>query len=405
MKKSIFLIFIGSWWASCISLQKKELWDIPSTQNLSPHISNFYGLNIATEGLSSEVWFTQNPKCLQIKTETETVYNGAKSLFLKWDKQAGNCEWLGMGIGWDGWTGKNLSSILDKAAIQIKAHSKTGKVKSLPLAAAFEDYGGLTAWLGFSPQYIEHKEGEDWATITLPLNDFSWDQFDADAGNIKQLIIQFEASGEVFFDEIKVVPYDGSLKSNYFITSLKNDQITLNLWPDIFNQTNPIFLSDGSKLGVYTWKDNLVVVGKVMDKSPLENGQKDDNIWNGDALELAISTSEQANPRRKSLLYSDQHFGVKLGDETYVFDFKRKVRWPEAEIQTKKTPDGYQFLVIIPQSKLGIKQWNSSHTYQMELALDKGDIKKRTQQLRWNNEKQEGFHQNPSLWGKVTFEF
>lgn len=404
MRKYLFIFGLAMLLDSCISIKKQELWEIPKTENLAPKIGNFYGLNIAREGLSSEVWFTQNPRCLQISTVTETVFEGEKALFLKWDKQAGNCEWLGMGIGWDAWSGKNLSGIVNKAAIQFKAYSKSGKVKSLPLAIALEDYGGLQAWLGLFPQYIEHKENEEWATVTLPLFDFDWDQFNADAGNIKQMIIQFEASGEVYFDEIKLVQYDGNLKKKYTISALKPSELSIDKVDELLNQGDMMIFEDNSKLAVRISNNQMVLLGQVMDNSPLQNGQSDENIWNGDGIEFAISTSTDANPRRKNLLFSDQHIGVKMGAEQYVFDYKRKNRWDQAKVETKKSSTGYYFLVTIPYELMRVKNWDAAHTYQMEVAINKGNQQKREQQLRWNSEKQEGFHQNPTLWGLVNFD-
>ncbi len=87
--------------------------------------------------------------------------------------------------GWDGWAPKDLSMIMNKAAIQFKVYSTGGKIAGLPLAAAMEDYAGKAAWIGFAGKYISYKNDETWATVTLPIGDFDWDMFDADPSNVK----------------------------------------------------------------------------------------------------------------------------------------------------------------------------------------------------------------------------
>lgn len=72
--------------------------------------------------------------------------------------------------------------------------------------------------LVFASKYIAYNEGESWATVTLPIGDFGWEQFGADETNIKQMIIQFEAAGDVYFDEIRVVPFYRNFKQALRIT-------------------------------------------------------------------------------------------------------------------------------------------------------------------------------------------
>jgi hypothetical protein len=404
MKGSLHLLVGFMLFQSCVSFQKKELWVETTCELRPPSIGNFYGLTIADEGVSSEIWFTQNEKCLQVKSNVNVVYSGQKSLELIWDKQAGNCGWLGMGIGWDAWSGKNLSLILDKAAIQIKAFSLNGAIKSLPLAVALEDYSGQQAWLGMMPQYIQYLEGELWATITLPLNDFAWEQFQADAGNIKQLIIQFEASGNIFFDDIKLVSVPCHVQQQYVIASLPftPSDVDQNQW--ITHSDHDLVFEDGSRLSLFTYNKQLIIRGLVVDDSPLQNGRDSGDIWNGDAIELAISTSTHAHPKRKTWLYSDRHFGIKMGTSPFVYDFKRNWKVPDAVILTKLTSEGYLFWVSIPFESSEMPVPVSLHPYQMEIAINKGDNTKRDHQLRWNSPHKEGFNLNPSLWGNVIFE-
>ncbi len=215
MKRRLLLsIMVLAIVSGCISLSKQSVFDAPSDQGPPEGIGNFYALNIFDDNLGSEVWFTQSKNCLTVKLDDQVQYSGERSMFWSWNKTAGGCPWLGIGFGWDNWNPKDLSGILDKAAVQLKVRAVKDNINVLPLAAALEDYAGAQAWLGISKNTIQAPYiSDEWTTILLPLADFNWKQNDASPDNIKQLIIQFEAEGELYVDEIKIVPYQWSKQS------------------------------------------------------------------------------------------------------------------------------------------------------------------------------------------------
>ena len=61
------------------------------------------------------------------------------SIHLKTDKNPA-CEWIGMGIGWDGWQGKDMSGIMEKSAIELMVRVKKGSITRLPIVFILEDY-------------------------------------------------------------------------------------------------------------------------------------------------------------------------------------------------------------------------------------------------------------------------
>lgn len=203
--RPLILLLISIAYSSCLSVKSTSLWDEKSDTPEPEHIGRFYGLSVLPEGISSEVWFTENAKCLMVTNSDDIVHSGEKGLHLKWDKRAGGCDWVGMGVGWDSWTGKDLTSILDSAAIQIMVRGVDGPLSSLPLAASLEDYSGNQAWIGFHKKYFGSVNDAGWTIVQLPLSDFTWNEFNADYSNVKQFIIQFEASGEAYFDDIQIV--------------------------------------------------------------------------------------------------------------------------------------------------------------------------------------------------------
>ncbi|MFT7592331.1 MAG: hypothetical protein ACI9UJ_002263 [bacterium] len=388
---------------ACVTTKPVTLFDEKSSTPEPPHIENFYALSILKDNLNSDVWFTPDVKCIQVKNSDQTRYAGKSAIHLKWDKQEGGCDWIGMGIGWDGWAPKDLSMIMNKAAIQFKPYSAGGKIRSLPLAAAMEDYGGKQAWIGFASKYITYGEGDKWATVTLPISDFGWEEFGADETNVKQMIIQFEAAGNVYFDEIRVVPFKGILDKMYETSYIVNPTIKLDGETNetIWNQNTLEF--EGHSLHVIGSNEFIYIGGFVSDITPAMNTKSGDEVWNGDGVELAISTNQNANPKRKQLLLSDQHVGIKMGEQTLVWDWQSHSQIVGAEVVFVRSAKGYSFEAKIPYSHFDMGKLQANTVYNFELAVNEGNALKRLTQVKWNSGGIDGFHKNPSLWGDVIF--
>lgn len=374
----------------CSLSSKRALFDSKADQEKPKGIGDFHALDILKDHLSGEVWFTENTDCIKVQNESDVIYDGNGSIHLKWDKQEGGCDWIGMGIGWDGWSGKNLSTILRKAAIEIKAKTPSGKINSLPLAASLEDYGGKAAWLGMSPEYISYKPGEDWATVTLPLSKFSWSEFDADAGNIKQFMIQFEAAGELYIDAIKVVPYDGIGEKKYIASFVREAKINidgdLSDWKDLGTAS-----LDGAAIMVTTDKDALYFGGHVNDASFGDDG---------DGVEISFSTNYKAEAGRSQPLMSDRHFVLNTSDPSVLLDKRwNNKRVTPATQNIQKVKGGYTFEIRIPLSYLELPGWVLDHEYRMELAINR----KGSEQARWNSQGLKGYESNISHWGSLIF--
>ena len=86
-----------------------------------------------------EVWYTPSPKALKVQAETAQKAEGLQSISIEWNKQADPQTWLGLGFGWNGWTGKNFEAITQQAALSFWVKSKEGQSAGLPWAVGFED--------------------------------------------------------------------------------------------------------------------------------------------------------------------------------------------------------------------------------------------------------------------------
>ena len=88
------------------------------------------------EGSFEKVDRKYNLPTVKVKDRKRTPKN---SIHLKTNKNPA-CEWIGMGIGWDGWQGKDMSRIMEKSAIELVVRVEKGSISSLPIVFILEDY-------------------------------------------------------------------------------------------------------------------------------------------------------------------------------------------------------------------------------------------------------------------------
>lgn len=191
--------------AGCVSVQPKGLYEMAG----DPEPLNVYGfsqLEIFKDDITSEVWFTENQTCLNVKQERDQKFDGSGAIRIKWDKQAGGCPWLGLGIGWDGWAAKDLSQIYPYAALSFRVMTNQKSMAQLPWAIGFEDFSGSQKWTGATVDVVVNGPiGGQWTQVKIPLTKFGMEFGDFDIYSIKQLMFQFESSGEVMIDQVEIV--------------------------------------------------------------------------------------------------------------------------------------------------------------------------------------------------------
>ena len=196
-----------------MSFKKMGLYDNDDEKEVK-NIDGFYALNIFNDEVTDEIWGLGKTNFINFGISKTVAYKGTSSLDLEWDKLSDNNKWLGMGFGWDGWSGKNVEQIEDKAAIQFYVRTAKGKMKNLVLIFILEDYGGHSCVAVLKDlNYMENKIlDEKWNKVTIPFSEFKIDREKCDMSNIKQLTIQFEVKGHIFIDEIEIVDYKTNQK-------------------------------------------------------------------------------------------------------------------------------------------------------------------------------------------------
>ncbi|MFM7730327.1 MAG: hypothetical protein ACKO6L_04755 [Flavobacteriales bacterium] len=379
----------------CVSVQHQTLYEWES----QPQIMAVPGLSadvIYADAMGNDVWFTSSASCIRIEPQAVGAI-GTQCMRIQWDKPGGGCDWVGMGIGWDGWTGKNFQQCVNQSALQFKARSLTGPMKGLPWAVGFEDFNGGQAWSGFNGSMIQGGViDREWTAVTVPLYAFPFDDRDVDVTAIKQVIFQFESSGTVEMDDIRIVPYDVPRIRSMAVSSsdllAADGQFSAGEWTEWQGLGK-------HKLALSMNQTYLGIAGEMLDDSPCMNDKSGKDIWNGDAVEIAFSSDDAISKKRPFFYETDRHFGIQLRcDAPSIWDWSSS-RALNGSIRIWKADGKVMFETLIPWSELKSSPWQSGKTYQIECAIDEGEKQGRTNQLRWNSSLREGFHLNPSLWG------
>jgi hypothetical protein len=394
---SVLLLF-----TSCVSVKELALYENEVIVEETKDVNGFQLTEIFNDDITSEIWFTPSPACLTVTSERKEVFSGTGAMKFTWNKQAGGCPWLGLGIGWANWSGKDLASIENSAAITFKVKTQEGSMKGLPWAMALEDYAGTQAWIGVTSGYVEGGIVDtSWRTVTIPLVDFQFEGWNLDGGTVKQMLIQFESNGTVFVDEFKIIPFKPKEPNTLVVTKSYgwvNDGFIEG--GQFVAQAN----MDGSVIYLNWNEKELYIGGEIEDVSPCRNMQNGRDIWNGDAIEIAFSSETGISDKRMMFYEGDRHIGIKMGGNFDVYDWSREKNI-KAQISVKPLQNKYVFECVIPWSELGVSPWKNNSTYNIDFAIDQSTSQDtRDFQRRWNSVNNENFNLNPSLWGKLKVE-
>ena len=254
--KHFWTLTIFGLMASC-TLAPTGLYEMPNRANDYPNIHGFASLSVLDGPTGDEFWVSKDARsCFSYAVSEEGTYT------FQWDKPGGGCDWVGMGVGWDQWSGKNMAAIVDEAAMRLVVRLPRGaqSLKTLPLAFGFEDYSGRQAWMGMSSNYVvDGPITDQWTVIDLPMGLFNWTEMDCDPSNIKQFITQFEGDGTFELQKMEVVPFAGSLRKKVSASWTPNGDLLFNLR-----------VGDAIVTGAST-PDSLILTGRFEDREPFVN--------------------------------------------------------------------------------------------------------------------------------------
>jgi hypothetical protein len=405
MKRLFFLVPLSFCLAACVELKEATVFDAPQKTPPPESVNGFYGVSIYEDDITSEFWGEENPLCFNAEKTKEDFSIGTYSLKVKWDKDIGVCDWIGMGFGWNGWMAKDMQAVYDSVAVSMKVRPLKGEFGNLPVAMAFEDYAGKQAWLGYTPKgIVPEKSGNGWTHIEFPISEFNWREQGANPGNIKQFVIQLEANGEFFFDDIKIVQRIGGFNNRY--NALYDPKLEVKvdgkLVETIWSESETTEIA-GSKLRVAASDKAIYVAGMISDNSPLMNDKSGNEIWNGDAFEFCLRADPYRPLGRSRMSSVDRHLAVAMTGKAKAWMFSDEKELKDYTLATQKVEGGYNFELVLPLSSLRMSKVNLRKIHAFEMALDFGDGQSRQSQENWNSPNGAQFHMAPATWGELVF--
>jgi hypothetical protein len=188
-----------------VQVQKKNLYDVIPETN-PQEINGFREITIFSDSYDNTIWVSPEKQCVTLKRVNEVFCEGQAALHVRWDKVTGGCKWIGIGFGWNNWLPKDMSDILNVAAVTMRVKSVKGTFSNFPVAFAFEDYTGVQSYYGFTPKLASGLFTDTtWTRVTIPLALFPFQSNEADPGKMKQFIIQLEGDGDIYLDDIRLI--------------------------------------------------------------------------------------------------------------------------------------------------------------------------------------------------------
>lgn len=206
------------------------------------------------------IWGILSDSCKTFQLTEEVKYSGKASLKLDWQREG--CEWVGFGMGWDDYAGKDLEPLIPYAAFQMYVRTQKGRAFGLPLVFTLEDYSGVMAFCYTANKYFERTAiDQEWQKVLVPLKAFNDEGEGIDYTNIKQLQIEMQQSGSVYIDDIRLVMYEEPKTEPWLVepsypspTALPQDLFTdafINNhgWGIVSNECQTVELSDEAFAG------------------------------------------------------------------------------------------------------------------------------------------------------------
>ena len=71
---------------------------------------------------------------------TQSIVIGKDYLYIK--RNASKCNYIGIGLKWANYKVKNLSPIIQSAAIELRVRVDSGSISKIPMFFILEDYAG-----------------------------------------------------------------------------------------------------------------------------------------------------------------------------------------------------------------------------------------------------------------------
>lgn len=192
--------------SSCNHLRDIELYQ-KQVQKVDP-LESFVYKDIFTDSKKTKLWGVKTNNCKEVVFDTSNNFEGEDHLYVKWNKND-ECKFIGIGFPWGNYKSKNLSLFINSAAIEMMIRIDEEEKTKLPMFFSLADYSGKMCvskinYLDIEGGVIDHN----WTKVRIPLQAFNHERKGVNMSNIKELRIEFQQSGSVHIDDMKIVPHE-----------------------------------------------------------------------------------------------------------------------------------------------------------------------------------------------------
>ena len=244
-----------------------------------------------TNSEENGLWGVKNNACKEISFETSNTYIGKDHLYIKWN--ASKCNYIGMGLKWGNYKGKNLKPILESAAIELRVRIDSGELSNVPMFFILEDYGGKQCRAKIN--YLDLEGGKidtQWRRIRIPFQAFNYEKRGVNMSNIKELRLEFQRKGHLHIDNIIIVPHDYNYKNttNKFTKVFDSHPVQLGVGKEYWWGINTKY-SSSLKFGGFFKNESVVVDLDVSKKDTWNTFGFSPYMWMHVDLSSIYSTS------------------------------------------------------------------------------------------------------------------
>jgi hypothetical protein len=156
---------------------------------------------------AKNTWGFEKDACREFTVVNDVKKQGSSSLYMKWDKTQKGCDVISAGFAWNNWNAVNMSEIVDTWALHFWIRTKQGKMATIPLSMNFMDDGNNTSDnISINNKFYKGAEiDESWKEVTIPLSNFRFKENGLNLLEIKQMVMTFEGTAEIYLDELQLI--------------------------------------------------------------------------------------------------------------------------------------------------------------------------------------------------------
>jgi hypothetical protein len=149
-------------------------------------------------------WGLGNYEGKIISLDSSKNYAGNKSIYLKWNELESAKQMRKIGMNWEHWQAISFPDSLKNYSLKFYINSADKNV-SKNLKIGFESYNGKTVMVPIKKEYLaDMPNNNNWQMVNIPFTEFDFTREGFDITKFKQLIIEFNNSGELWLDEITI---------------------------------------------------------------------------------------------------------------------------------------------------------------------------------------------------------